>query len=57
MNTRDRNFLRVLESSEELKDLERRIKTAYVNKERAAQFQEKMLLRKLDLDREQVSTP
>ena len=57
LNTRDRNFLRVLESSEELKDLERRIKTAYVNKERAAQFQEKMLLRKLDLDREQVSTP
>ena len=49
--------IRVLESSEELKDLERRIKTAYVNKERAAQFQEKMLLRKLDLDREQVSTP
>ena len=46
----------MLESSEELKDLERRIKTAYVNKERAAQFQEKMLLRKLDLDREQVSS-
>ena len=52
---KQREMQRVLESSEELKDLERRIKTAYVNKERAAQFQEKLLLRRLDLDREQVS--
>lgn len=45
---------RICETSEELKALERKIKTAYVNKERAAQHEEAMLLRKLENDREQA---
>ena len=40
------------DSSSELKELERRLKIAYVNKERKAQHQEALLLRKLENDRE-----
>ncbi len=49
---REREMQRICDSSEELKELERQLKIAYVNKERAAQHQEAMLLRKLENDRE-----
>lgn len=52
--SKEREMQRLCESSEELKDLERKLKTAYVNKERAAQHQEAILLRKLENDREQA---
>ena len=45
---------RICDSSEELKDLERQIKMAYVKKERVAQHQEALLLRKIEGDREQA---
>ena len=51
---RTRELQRICETSEELKELERRIKIAYINKERAAQHQEALLLRKLENDREQA---
>ena len=51
---REREIQRICETSEELKGLERQLKIAYVNKERAAQHQESMLLRKLENDREQA---
>ncbi|KAL7538926.1 hypothetical protein ACHAXR_008879 [Thalassiosira sp. AJA248-18] len=51
---REREMQRICETSEELKDLERKLKTAYVNKERAAQHQEAMLIRQLENDREQA---
>jgi len=51
---REREIRRICESSEELNELERKLKTAYVDKERAAQHQEAMLLRKLENDREQA---
>lgn len=41
---------RICSQSEELKDLERQLKIAYVNKERAAQHQEAMLLSKIEND-------
>ena len=53
-DSREREMQRILETSEELKDLERKLKTAYVNKDRAAQHQEAMLIRKLENDREQA---
>jgi len=49
----EKEIQRILETSEELKELEQRLKTAYVNKERAAQHQESLLLRRLDAAREQ----
>eukprot|EP00804_Cyclotella_cryptica_P002527 CCRYP_018872-RA/>CCRYP_018872-RA protein AED:0.19 eAED:0.19 QI:0/0.5/0.33/1/1/1/3/15/614 len=51
---RERELQRICETSEELKDLERQLKIAYINKERAAQHQEALLLRKLENDREQA---
>ncbi|KAL7547586.1 hypothetical protein ACHAWF_010874 [Thalassiosira exigua] len=51
---REREMQRICETSEELKELERKLKTAYVNKERAAQHQEAMLIRMLENDREQA---
>lgn len=53
-DSKEREMQRIIESSEELKDLERKLKTAYVNKERAAQHQEAMFTRKLENDREQA---
>jgi hypothetical protein len=50
---RERELQRICETSEELKDLERQLKIAYINKERASQHQEALLLRKLENDREQ----
>ena len=49
---REIEIQRVCDSSSELKELERRLKIAYVNKERKAQHQETLLLRKLENDRE-----
>ena len=40
------------DTSEELKDLERKLNIAYVNKERAAQHQEALLLKSLEQARE-----
>ena len=51
---RERELQRICETSEELKELERQLKIAYVNKERATQHQEALLLRKLEHDREQA---
>ena len=51
---RERELQRICETSEELKDLERQLKIAYINKERAAQHQEALLIRKLENDREQA---
>ena len=48
---REIEIQRVCDSSSELKELERRLKIAYVNKERKAQHQEALLLRKLENDR------
>jgi len=50
----EREMQRICDTSEELKDLERQIKMAYIKKERAAQYQESLLLRKLEGDREQA---
>ena len=44
----EREIQLICESSDELKELERTIKTAYVNKERAAQHQEAFLMKKID---------
>ena len=51
---RERELQRICETSQELKDLERQLKIAYINKERAAQHQEALLLRKFENDREQA---
>lgn len=40
---------RILDSSDELKQLESKLKIAYVNKERAAQHQESLLLKSIEL--------
>jgi len=45
---------RICESSEEIRELERQIKLAYVNKERAAQQQELSLIRKVESARNHV---
>ena len=50
----EREIQRICESSEELKELERTIKVAYVNKERAAQHQESLLLQKVEGVREEI---
>ena len=44
----EREIQLICESSDELKELERTIKTAYVNKERAAQHQEALLMKNID---------
>ena len=49
-----REIQRICESSEELKELERNIKIAYVNKERAAQYQESLLIKEIDQAREEI---
>jgi len=45
---KEREIQRICEESEELKDLERRLKLAYMNKERAAQHEEKVVLTRMD---------
>lgn len=43
-----------LQTSDELKDLEKKLQVGYVNKERAAQHQEYILMRKTEREREQA---
>ena len=49
-----REVQRICEESEDLKNLEQRLKVAYMNKERAAQHEEKQVLQRLDRQREQA---
>ena len=46
--------MRICNESEELKDLEKKLKTAYMNKERAAQHEERMLRQRRDILREKA---
>lgn len=48
----EREIQRMCDTSEELKELERKLNIAYVNKERAAQHQEALLLKSLEQARE-----
>lgn len=50
----EREIQRICGSSEELKELERHIKIAYVNKERSAQHQEALLMKNIDYKREEL---
>lgn len=49
-----REIQRMCDESPELKELERALKTAYLNKERAAQFEENLLLAKREQERIQA---
>lgn len=51
---RSREIQRICEESPELKELERALKTAYLNKERAAQYEEKILLAAREQERIQA---
>ena len=51
----EREIQRICDTSEELKELERNLKIAYVNKERAAQHQESLLIKTLESAREQAT--
>ena len=48
----EREIQRMCDSSEELKELERKLNIAYVNKERAAQYQEGRVMKQLEMARE-----
>jgi len=50
----EREIQRICESSDELKELEKNIKIAYVNKERSAQHQESLLMKKIDRARDEL---
>lgn len=50
----EREIQRICASSDELKELERNIKIAYVNKERSAQHQEALLMKNIDYKREEL---
>jgi hypothetical protein len=50
----EREIQCICDSSEELRELERNIKIAYVNKERAAQHQESLLIKNIENAREQM---
>ena len=50
----EREIQCICESSEELRELERKIKIAYVNKERAAQHQESLLFKNIESVREEI---
>merc|ERR1712196_267627 len=47
-------IVRICNESEELKDLEKKLKTAYMNKERAAQHEERMLRQRREILREKA---
>lgn len=51
---KEREITRICNESEELKDLEKKLKTAYMNKERAAQHEERMLRQRRDILREKA---
>ena len=48
---KEREIQRICEESEELKELERRLKVAYMNKERAAQHEERLLVDSMEQQR------
>lgn len=50
----EREIQRICESSDELKELEKNIKIAYVNKERSAQHQESLLMKEIDRARDEL---
>ena len=52
MERMEREIQRMCDTSEELKELERKLNIAYVNKERAAQHQESLLLKNLERARD-----
>mmetsp|Transcript_13811 Transcript_13811/g.20657 ORF Transcript_13811/g.20657 Transcript_13811/m.20657 type:complete len:478 (+) Transcript_13811:66-1499(+) len=51
---KEREILRICGASEELKDLENKLKMAYMNKERAAQHEERLLVERRERMREQA---
>uniref|UniRef100_A0A7S2SMY8 Meiosis-specific nuclear structural protein 1 n=1 Tax=Rhizochromulina marina TaxID=1034831 RepID=A0A7S2SMY8_9STRA len=51
---KEREIQRICEESEELKELERRLKVAYMNKERAAQHEERQQLERMERELEQA---
>lgn len=51
---RAREIQRICEQAPELKELEKQLKTAYLNKERTAQLQERVLLQTLEKERTQA---
>ena len=53
-DTKEREIVRICNESEELKDLEKKLKTAYMNKERAAQHEERMLRQRREILREKA---
>ena len=51
---RTREIQRICDESPELKELEKKLKIAYLNKERSAQYQEKVLLSQREQERIQA---
>ena len=51
---KEREIQRICEESEELKELERRLKVAYMNKERSAQHEERLLVDSIEMQRNQA---
>jgi hypothetical protein len=51
---KEREIQRICEESEELRELERRLKVAYMNKERAAQHEEKVVLTRMEREQQQA---
>ena len=51
---KEREIQRICEESEELKELERRLKVAYMNKERSAQHEERLLVDSMEQQRVQA---
>ena len=51
---KEREIQRICEESEELRDLERALKTAYMNKERAAQHEERVVSARMEREQQQA---
>lgn len=51
---KEREIQRICQESEELRDLERHLKTAYMNKERAAQHEERVILNRIEREQQQA---
>merc|ERR1712238_254025 len=47
----EREVQRICETSDELKELERKLKIAYINKARASQYQESLMINQIENDR------
>jgi len=50
----EREVQRICETSDELKELERKLKIAYINKARASQYQESLMINQIENAREQM---